>query len=75
MTSAGAAEPGSAASERLALALQAGRIGTWHWDFVTGRIDRDAAMDELLGIEARSNPPAFEEYMARVRWRFLPGVL
>lgn len=75
MTSAGAAEPGSAASERLALALQAGRIGTWHWDFVTGRIDRDAAMDELLGIEARSNPPAFEEYMARVHPEDQPAMM
>ncbi len=64
MTSAGAAEPSSAASERLALALQVGRIGTWHWDFVTGRIDRDAAMDELLGIEARSRPQP-----SRSTWR------
>ena len=55
-----------AASERLALALQAGQIGTWHWDLLTGVVDRDSSMDQLLGIEPRSAVPSYEEYLERV---------
>jgi hypothetical protein len=32
-------------------------------------------MDELLGIEARSSPPAFEEYMARVHPEDQPAMM
>lgn len=55
-----------AASARLALALRTGLVGTWHWDLVTGEIERDSSMDNLLGIEYRSARPSFEEYLERV---------
>ena len=71
--SSSAAIPGTAAAERLALALQAGRIGTWHWDLRTGTIDRDASMDDILGIEPGSSTPGFEEYVARVHPDDQPG--
>jgi serine phosphatase RsbU (regulator of sigma subunit) len=54
------------ASARLAFALRTGLIGTWHWDLVTGHIERDSSMDSLLGIEDRSATPSFEEYLERV---------
>ena len=63
--SSSAASP-DAAAKRLALALQAGRIGTWHWDLRTGTIDRDASLDDILGAERGSSTPGFEEYLARV---------
>lgn len=65
MTRGGHASPEST-SRRIALALQAARIGTWHWDMVTGTIDRDASLDDILGIEAGSSQPSFEEYVSRV---------
>ena len=71
--SSSAATPGTAAAERVALALQAGRIGTWHWDLRTGAIDRDASMDDILGIEPGSSTPGFEEYVARVHPDDQPG--
>ena len=55
-----------AASARLAFALRTGLVGTWHWDLVTGEIERDSSMDSLLGIEYRSAWPSFEEYLERV---------
>lgn len=55
-----------AASARLAFALRTGLVGTWHWDLVTGEIERDSSMDSLLGIEYRSARPSFEEYLERV---------
>lgn len=60
---AGAAD---SATARLAFALRTGLIGTWHWDLVTGHIERDSSMDSLLGIEYRSSTPSFEEYLDRV---------
>jgi serine phosphatase RsbU (regulator of sigma subunit) len=63
---------GRSASRRLALADEATRVGTWHWDLVTGEIERDAALDELLGAEHVPGPRTFEDYLARVHPDDLP---
>ncbi|HEX3529652.1 MAG TPA: PAS domain S-box protein, partial [Thermoanaerobaculia bacterium] len=39
-----------AAESRLSLALEAGKIGTWEWDVVTGRLAWDARQLELFGL-------------------------
>ena len=39
-----------AAESRLSLALDAGRIGTWEWNLVTGKVTWDARQMELFGL-------------------------
>ncbi len=38
--------------ERVDLALEAARIGRWDLDLITGRVDRSARHDQILGYEA-----------------------
>lgn len=43
-------------TDRLRLALEAGRLGTWRWDKATGTTTWDPAMEQLFGLE----PGTFE---------------
>jgi PAS domain-containing protein len=46
-----------AAAERTALALAAGRIGTWEWDVASDRVAWDEAQRRLFGL-GPGEPPA-----------------
>lgn len=48
------------------MALQAGHIGTWHYDLRTGAIDRDDALDIILGADIHPLPHTYEAYIERV---------
>ncbi|MBA4068075.1 MAG: hypothetical protein C0501_31105 [Isosphaera sp.] len=52
--------------ERLRLALDAGRMGTWQWDLSTGRVEWDGALFDLLGLPATPAPLTVEALFDRV---------
>jgi phosphoserine phosphatase RsbU/P len=52
--------------ERLRLALEAARMGTWTWDITTGRVDWDEAMEVQFGLPSASFGGTFERYVERV---------
>jgi PAS domain S-box-containing protein len=53
-------------AQRVAMALQAGHIGTWHYDLRTGAIDRDASLDSMLGADKDPLEHTYEAYLERV---------
>lgn len=57
---------GDLAQSRLALALHAGRVGTWHWDRATGAVEWDAAMESVFGLPASSFGGSFEHWIQLV---------
>ena len=48
---------------RLQLALDAGDLGTWHWDRRTGRTTWDANLERLYGFEPGSFPATFDDWL------------
>ena len=54
------------ASERFALALEAGRIGTWHWDVTTNALHWDAALMHVFGISPAQFGGRLDDYLALV---------
>src|SRR5690348_10239315 len=48
---------------RLHLAVEAGGLGTWHWNLSDGRVKWDRRLEELYGLE----PGAFDGTMATYR--------
>jgi signal transduction histidine kinase/HAMP domain-containing protein len=55
-----------ASGERLGLALEAGRIGTWAWNLRTNRVYWDEYVPPLLGIGREGLAPFWEALVARV---------
>jgi serine phosphatase RsbU (regulator of sigma subunit) len=55
--------PGAHAEERVALALDAGRLGTWHWEVATGRLDWDEPLERVFAVEPGTFPGTFEAYI------------
>jgi PAS domain S-box-containing protein len=51
-------------AQRLALALEAGEMGTWRWDLRTGRVAWDARLEALYGLARGSFDGQFETYAA-----------
>ena len=49
-------------AQRLALALEAGEMGTWRWDLRTGRIVWDARLETLYGLARGTFDGQFETY-------------
>lgn len=47
----------------LQLALDAGNLGTWRWDRVTGRTTWDANIERLFGLEPGSFPNSFDAWV------------
>lgn len=60
------AKADGASALRLSMALEAGHIGTWHWDLRTGVVERDAAMARLLGSEPGELAPTMDGYLEMV---------
>jgi PAS domain S-box-containing protein len=52
--------------ERLRLALEAGRLGTWHWDIAGGRVTWDETLESIYGLPAGSFPGTYESYVERI---------
>lgn len=53
-------------AEHLSLALEAGGLGTWHFDAVTGQNRWDSRMEQLLGIESGQYRGTFEEWVEAI---------
>lgn len=51
---------------RLRLALEAGRMGTWEWEFATGNVDLDAMACELWDADAARQGWQVEELFTRI---------
>ncbi len=54
--------PQAADAQRLRLALDAGRMGTWRWDLRTGRIMWDERLEALYGLDPGSFDSSFTMY-------------
>jgi PAS domain S-box-containing protein len=59
-------EAGAAAEredkERLALALEAGRLGSWEWDVASGRVTWSPILEQIHGLRPGSFEGTFEAY-------------
>jgi PAS domain S-box-containing protein len=56
----------SESSERLRLALEAGRLGTWRWHMATGEVSWDATLEAIFGLPPGGFAGTFEEYASRL---------
>jgi PAS domain S-box-containing protein len=54
----------SSLTDRLLLALSAGRLGTWQWDLVTGVTTWDPMMERLFGLPRGGFGGTFDEWVA-----------
>ena len=56
----------TASEQRLRLALDAGRMGTWEWDIVGGRVIWSPEEERLYGLEPGTFSGTVEDYRARI---------
>ena len=56
----------AALAEHLALALDAGGLGTWRWDIATGVVQWDSRLEALHGLAPGEFDGTFEAYTARL---------
>jgi PAS domain S-box-containing protein len=56
----------SSLTDRLLLALSAGRLGTWQWDAATGVTTWDPMMERLFGLSPGEFTGTFDEWVARL---------
>jgi PAS domain S-box-containing protein len=52
--------------QRLRIAFESARMGSWSWDLATGLIEWDEAMEARYGLRAGSFGGTFEEFVSRV---------
>jgi PAS domain S-box-containing protein len=52
--------------ERLRLALEAGRLGTWHWDIASGRVTWDETLESIYGFPPGGFPGTYDSYVERI---------
>jgi PAS domain S-box-containing protein len=62
----GARERLSESDQRLRVALDAGRMGTWEWDIAAGRVLWSNEEEALYGLEPGSFSGTMEEYRERI---------
>ncbi len=60
---------------RLALALEAGGLGTWRWNMRTGETDWDAKVEQLFGLELGGFDGTYETYVSLLHPEDAPEVL
>jgi len=60
--------------ERLRLALEAARMGTWEWDLSTGRVTRAGLAQVLLGLPLTAYPDTIETFKEAVHPDDRPAV-
>ncbi len=56
--------PDNRLDQRFALALKAGRLGSWSWDLATGRVEWDAHTAQLFGLEPAGFAGSFDAWLA-----------
>ncbi len=56
----------AALAEHLALALDAGGLGTWRWDIASGVVHWDSRLEALYGLAPGEFDGTFEAYTARL---------
>lgn len=56
----------SQSRQRLEIALSAGRMGTWHYDIVSGKVDWSDQMFELFGVNRDEFIPRRNSFIKRV---------
>lgn len=66
---------GELGAERLSLALEAGRMGTWLWDVASGRLEWDEPMERVFGLEPGTFGGTFEHYLALLHPEDRDGVV
>jgi PAS domain S-box-containing protein len=59
----------------LALALDAGDLGTWRWDRSTGEVIWDARLEALYGLREGTFPGTYDAYVALLHPEDAPSVL
>jgi PAS domain S-box-containing protein len=52
--------------ERLRLALEAGKLGTWHWDIASGRVTWDETLEAIYGFPPGGFPGTYPAYAERI---------
>ncbi len=65
----------AALAERLALALDAGGLGTWQWNIDSGVVQWDARLEALYGLNPGEFDGTFEAYTALLHPEDSPEVL
>ena len=60
--------------ERLRIALEAGRMGTWRYDMRTGKQQWSRRQFEIFGLEPAAEPPSRALFLSRVVPEDLPRV-
>jgi len=53
-------------AQRLHLALQAGRLGTWEWDVESGHVRWSETLEAVYGLPAGAFAGTYEDYLARL---------
>jgi PAS domain S-box-containing protein len=59
----------------LALALEAGGLGTWHWNIQTGETNWDAKVEQLFGLSPGEFDGTYETYVGLLHPEDAPEVL
>jgi PAS domain S-box-containing protein len=52
--------------QRLLIALDAGRMGTWQWDIPTGKVAWSTSLEAIHGLEPGTFAGSFEAFLQRV---------
>jgi PAS domain S-box-containing protein len=60
---------------RYALAVQAGQVGVWDWDTITGKMYLDPMLKEMLGYRDDEIPNHLDDWSRRVHPDDLPAVM
>ncbi len=53
-------------SQRLELALDSAKAGTWDWDVISGTIEWSPQMFALFGLDAKTNGASFASWLDRI---------
>lgn len=59
-------DPARESEERLQLALEAGRMGTWEWDLLTGALIWSAGMERLFGLAPGTFEGNLDDFQRRL---------
>jgi PAS domain S-box-containing protein len=62
-------------AEHLALALDAGELGTWRWDMATGETTWDTKLETLYGLKPGTFDGTFDAYVSLLHPDDAPSVL
>lgn len=63
---ANTAASGHVTADKLLAALRAGKVGTWHWDRRTGRVEWDTALEGIFGLASGTFGSTIDDWLALV---------